>query len=489
MDAESGAESGAAGGPTFISVPVPAHSQDPHSPPSSSSSSSPFPVSSMIEESGWTRVHWLVFASFSIGLILEGYSFALSSAASTWFQLPVYLRVLSVAWASLWLAAGVMIFGPVTDRIGRRSTFFISMAIFVAAGVLLMISWNYASALMAIGLLTFAGGAEQNVIMTAMHEYYPRRYRSRAYMVTLDTIELGSIASGIVGFYSFSQSPAFSREVAGIIVLAVMALLVLIRLSMPESVRWLEARGRRIAAESVAERFYRVGAAGTDGAVPARGVRGPSRGSLAFRFLVSLVLAGANTVTYGLVTYTLGPIFYPHLVPWILVVGSSAAFAGGLIGLGADRWSRRRLIVYSYALSLASFLLLYALEPIWVRSPPVFWALLILAEVWPQLAWESADALKSEVWPTWRRGTLVGLNRGAVFLLSIPFLYLGSMLDLQQYMLLNVLWWVAGLAAAVAWYRWGVESGMSVSVGVPSGELVQAPAPVPARARAPPLSS
>ena len=450
--------------------------------------SHPFPVSSAVEESGWSRVHWLVFASFSIGLVLEGYSFALSSAASTWFQLPVYLRVLSVAWASLWLAAGVMTFGPVTDRIGRRSTFFISMAIFAVAGVLLMVSWNYASALIAIGLLTFAGGAEQNVIMTAMHEYYPRRYRSRAYMVTLDTIELGSIASGVVGFYSFSASPAFSREVAGIVVLAVMALLVLIRLSMPESVRWLEARGREVAAASVAGRFYGVapGAGGVGGAAPARG---PSRRSLAFRFLVSLVLAGANTVTYGLITYTLGPIFYPRLVPWILVVGSSAAFAGGLIGLGADRWSRRRLIVYSYALSLASFLLLYALEPVWTRSPPAFWALLILAEVWPQLAWESADALKSEVWPTWRRGTLVGLNRGAVFLLSIPFLYLGSMLDLQQYMLLNVLWWVAGLAAALAWYRWGVESGMSVSVGVPSGELVRTPVPVPAEARAPPRSS
>jgi len=37
-----------------------------------------FKISKEVEESGWTRVHWWIFASFSVGMILEGYSFALS---------------------------------------------------------------------------------------------------------------------------------------------------------------------------------------------------------------------------------------------------------------------------------------------------------------------------------------------------------------------------------------------------------------------------
>ncbi|MGC8559042.1 MAG: hypothetical protein ACP5NC_08680, partial [Nitrososphaeria archaeon] len=73
-----------------------------------------FKYASEVEETGWTRVHWWIFASFAVGMILEGYSFALSSVVSTWFTLPVFFRVLSVMWSSLWLAIGVILFGPIT---------------------------------------------------------------------------------------------------------------------------------------------------------------------------------------------------------------------------------------------------------------------------------------------------------------------------------------------------------------------------------------
>ncbi len=460
---------------------------------------SSFKVAPQVEETGWTRVHWWIFASFAVGMILEGYSFALSSVVSTWFTLPVFFRVLSVMWSSLWLAIGVMIFGPITDKIGRKSTFFITMTIFAIAGLLIILTYNYILMLISVGLLTFAGGSEQNVIMTAMHEYYPRKHRSKAYMITLDTIELGSVISGIVSSFSFSSSPIFSKEVAGVIVLIIIALLVFIRLQMPESIRWLEATGKSNKAENEAKKYYGLGGAvqqssvnvtnsapklpnvnlapsatapfGSVAASELEKAKIKSRRDLLFRFIIALILADTNTVTYGLVTYTLGPIYYPTLIPQILMIGTLAAFFGGLAGLGADRWSRKKLIVASYALSLLSFILFYVLVPVWTKNLMIFWILLILSEVFPQIAWESADALKSEIWPTPKRGTFVGLNRGITFLISIPFLYIGSLLTISQYMLLNVLWWVAGLLAAVIWYVWGVESGKAVSIAVPSGEI------------------
>jgi Major Facilitator Superfamily. len=194
-----------------------------------------FKIASEIEETGWTKVHWWIFVSFSVGMILEGYSFALSSVVSTWFTLPVFFRVLAVMWSSLWLAVGVIVFGPITDRIGRKKSFYISMSVFAIAGILIIATYNYFLSLLSVGLLTFAGGAEQNVIMTAMHEYYPRKHRNKAYMITLDTIEIGSVISGIVASFSFTSSPAFSKEVAGILVLIIVGLLVFIRYHMPES--------------------------------------------------------------------------------------------------------------------------------------------------------------------------------------------------------------------------------------------------------------
>ncbi|MGC8558875.1 MAG: MFS transporter [Nitrososphaeria archaeon] len=459
---------------------------------------SSFKYSSQVEETRWLKTHWWVFFSFAVGMILEGYSFALSSVVSTWFTLPVFFRVLSVMWSTLWLAVGVMIFGPITDRIGRKKTFFISMSIFAIAGLLIIFTYNYVMMLLSIGLLTFAGGAEQNVIMTSMHEYYPRKNRSKAYMITLDTIELGSVLSGIVSSFSFSSSPIFSKEIAGITVLIIILLLIFIRLHMPESVRWLESVGKSTHAEEETAKYYGRASSGNEnignvsissatssmgasvmGAVATKAAvsletekaRIKSRKDLFFRFIITLILADTNTVTYGLVTYTLGPIYYTNLIPEILMIGTLAAFFGGLIGLGADRWSRKRLLVYSYLLSLASFVLFYILVPVWVSNIWVFWLLLILAEIWPQLAWESADALKSEIWPTNKRGTFVGLNRGLTFIISIPFLFIASLLTVSQYMMLSVLWWVAGFAAAVIWYIWGVESGKSISIGVPSGEV------------------
>jgi hypothetical protein len=324
--------------------------------------------------------------------------------------------------------------------------------------------------------------------MTAMHEYYPRKHRNKAYMITLDTIEIGSVISGIVASFSFTSSPAFSKEVAGILVLIIVGLLVFIRYHMPESIRWLEASGKSSNAENEARKYFNtkitavllndkqfLNAEKAAQPLSAKTAQAKTekiksvRGTI-FRFVIALVLAETNTVTYGLVTYTLGPVFYPGLVPKILMIGTLAAFFGGFLGLGADRWSKKRLLVISYLLSMISFLMFYAFVPLWSKNLSAFWVFLILAEVWPQLAWESADSLKSEIWPTTKRGTFLGLNRGITFLLSIPFLYIGSTLTLPQYMLLNVVWWVLGLMAAILWYIWGVESGKGVSIAVPSGE-------------------
>ena len=78
----------------------------------------------------WVGTDWWLFWSFALGMLLENYIFGLAPIATGWIaNLPKGLSALMLSWAPIWLIIGIAVAGPVSDRFGRKGTFYVTMAL------------------------------------------------------------------------------------------------------------------------------------------------------------------------------------------------------------------------------------------------------------------------------------------------------------------------------------------------------------------------
>ena len=425
-------------------------------------------LSKAVEGVAWNRIHTYTFASFSVGLFLEGFSFGIAPVATGWYVIPKDLEVLLLAWPYAWLVVGISLYGPLSDRIGRKRTFFLSMASYAAGGVMLVFSSNYEVTLGSLAVILSAAGGEMNTILAATHEIFPARHRGKAMMLEINFVSLSGLLLAGVSYVTV-LTPELGRQLAGTSVLLTGVCLVLLRLKMPESVRWLESKGRE---REAAQEAARLGAV-VQPSEPSHGLKatGLSKKSLAFRAFVVGILSFASTAGYGLMTYTLAPMYYPKLLPTVFLISGVAEFSAGFLGLLGDRISRKGLIFWSYLFTLLTTVLIYAALPFWAKSIWMFWLLLIALNVFVEWGYLGEDALKGELWPTKVRGTVTGLVRAISIAAYVPLLYLSVQMPLAGFLMLNVLLWASGTVAAFFWLALGPETGKGISVAVSSGEV------------------
>jgi putative MFS transporter len=169
------------------------------------------------------------------------------------------------------MAIGASLGGLIADRLGRRQVFALTLLIYGVATGASALAWSV-GALIALRFVVGLGlGAELPVASTLVSEFSPPRIRGRV-IVWLEAFwAVGWTAAALVGYYVASPTGAFG---AGgwrwaLVVGAVPALYaVFVRRSLPESIRFLESRGRFDEAEEAVRAFeaslpVRAQAAGT----------------------------------------------------------------------------------------------------------------------------------------------------------------------------------------------------------------------------------
>ncbi len=428
-------------------------------------------LSRSVEEMSWTRVHTYSFIAFAIGLLLEGYIFGIAPVATSWYTIPKSIELLILAWPYLWLIIGIGVYGPISDAIGRKRTFYYSMTMYVIGGILLILSNSYVLVLIALAILLFAAGGEMNTIMVMAHEIFPRAHRSKAMMMLMDFVALSGVLLSAVSFLSFASTPLFSREMTGVIVLITVMALFIARYKMPESIRWLEKKGKAEEAMRQVQKYFGSEVpSSAQQAVQAAGAGQQKQVPIWFKELVITLVSFANSAGFGLLTYALAPLYFPSLLPYIFLIAGLAGFAGGFLGLAGDRLSRKWLLFISSLGVFVVTLIVWATISIWTRTLALFWALLIILNVIVQWDYMTEDTMKGELWPTGHRGKLTALARVLSIGAYIPLLYISSSFTVNQFILMNVLVWLVGLIAATAWLIWGYETGKGVSIAVASGE-------------------
>ncbi len=414
---------------------------------------------SVVEDLNWSKVHSLLFLAFSIGALIEAYVYSLSYIATGWVVMPRSLLAILALWPPLWLLIGGAVSGPLADKVGRKKTLFITLAIYSLGALGLIFSYTYITILIFIGLLLFASGGEYNTILTATHELFPRKYRSRALFLELNFTNIGGSIAAILALLAISSIVA-QRELLGITLLVSILIMYIIRLRLPESVMWLESKGEFNSAKSQLEKYYN--------ATPEKDtiVKPTKLPSLKFRIIIGGIIGWAYTAGFTLIVLTLGPYFFPSLTEWLIFIFGVVAFIAGFIGLLADKFNRKRFLLISAILVVIFAYLFIPTLKIWIIHTLVFWFLFIGVSVFINIYFLAEDTLKSEMWPTRRRGLYSASVRVISLGGSIPVIFLVVNLPIVYYMWVGIGIFASGLAAAVAWYIWGIDTGKGKSVRI-----------------------
>ncbi len=182
-----------------------------------------------------TGLGWL-FDSMDTGLI----AFILPVLAKEWGLAPGQMGLIGSI-GLIGMALGAVVSGTIADRIGRKKVFTITVLLYSIASAFCALSWNYQSLLVFRFLVGFGLGGELPVAATLVSEYAPSRVRGR-FIVLLESFwGLGWIAAACIAYFFI---PLYGWRMAFLIGALPTLYVCLIRMHMPESVRYLLAHGR-----------------------------------------------------------------------------------------------------------------------------------------------------------------------------------------------------------------------------------------------------
>ncbi|WP_316289496.1 MFS transporter [Clavibacter michiganensis] len=215
----------------------------------------------------WTRAHSRILGGSGVGWALDAMdvgliSFVIAQLAVVWKADAGQLGLVASA-GFLGMAIGASVGGLVADRIGRRQVFALTLLVYgVATGVSALAM--SVGALIALRFVVGLGlGAELPVASTLVSEFSPARIRGRVIVILESSWAVGWTAAALIGYLVIPASDDGWRwALARGAVPAVWAIVV--RLRLPESVRFLEAKGRHREAERVVRDLEVAAGAGAD---------------------------------------------------------------------------------------------------------------------------------------------------------------------------------------------------------------------------------
>ena len=207
----------------------------------------------------WTRFHWLVVCALGITWILDGLEVTLvGSLSGALKEGTLQLTDSQVGYsASCYLVGAVvgsLFFGWLTDRVGRKTMFTVTVLTYLIATIASGLSWNFWSFAL-FRAITGAGiGGEYSAVNATIQELIPARRRGFTDMVINGSFWIGAArgAGGALAVLNpVFMSPAYGWRAAFVIGGTIGFITLLLRRWIPESPRWLMTHGRLDAAEGV----------------------------------------------------------------------------------------------------------------------------------------------------------------------------------------------------------------------------------------------
>ncbi|GGI87175.1 MFS transporter [Saccharopolyspora subtropica] len=217
-------------------------------------------TASIIDDARFGPFHRKMFLLTAGGQFLDGYLLSIVGVVVLGMSEDLGISAsdegLIGAAALVGLFAGGLVFGRVTDRIGRQLLFTLHFVVIAAASIASM----FVNDPTLLGILRFvigvALGADYAIGSALLSEWLPRAQRGRVMGMLITAWFVGAATAYVVGyaFVTLIDSGAWRWALGSAAVPAVV--FIIARIGTPESPRWLISRGRVDEAREVLRRVY-----------------------------------------------------------------------------------------------------------------------------------------------------------------------------------------------------------------------------------------
>ena len=235
-------------------------------------------IPARIDRLPWSKFHTRLVMALGVAWILDGLEITIASSVGPDLTLHNTLNMSAGAvsdiawWYLIGEVIGALFFGQLSDRLGRRNLFMVTLGVYLIGSGLTAVTPNgghwfiflYATRVVAgMGI-----GGEYAAINSAIDEMIPARFRGRVDLAVNGTYWAGAIIGTIVTLWLLNHvAPFWGWRIAYLAGPVLALVIIYVRRNLPESPRWQIMHGREREAEASIKEIEDDVAA-TKGALP-----------------------------------------------------------------------------------------------------------------------------------------------------------------------------------------------------------------------------
>ncbi|AFZ69993.1 Major Facilitator Superfamily transporter [Caldisphaera lagunensis DSM 15908] len=372
------------------------------------------------------KIREYTIISMSISILLYGFSITLGALLTQINSFPKYLDIYLLITPPLSLLLGNILFGRLADNYGRKPILVFTPILF-SIGIVLFLIPNQYTTLLGVNLLLFsiAGGDEPAIISYSV-ENLSSNDRGKVMMLITNFVNIGALISSFI-FIIFKYYLIMKITTSSFLFISLLISYIL-RKDLPESTLWIKSESKKIKDQNLTK-------------------------------ISSLLFISISTIlTYGLISWVIGPYYYPNLTSYIVLFFNLGNIIGGIIGyLIIDNIKRNSFVFFGFAggIITSSFLLLAMHLHV---NYSIFLPLLITNGIFTQLTWGSRLILEGELFSTKIRASSISLIRGSGWFIYIISTILTVNFTIILFQLYDILFWILGLLGSLIWYLYGIDT-------------------------------
>jgi len=218
-------------------------------------------IPARIDRLPWSRFHTRLVVALGVAWVLDGLEITIASNVGPDLTLKSTLGLSAssaadiATWYLIGEVIGALFFGQLSDRLGRRNLFMVTLGVYlIGSGLTAATPAGGKWFIFLYGTRVIAGmgiGGEYAAINSAIDEMIPARYRGRVDLAVNGTYWGGAIIGTIVTLFLLNNlAPDTSWRIAYVVGPVLALVIIYVRRNLPESPRWQIMHGRERAAEA-----------------------------------------------------------------------------------------------------------------------------------------------------------------------------------------------------------------------------------------------